>query len=207
MNGSARVISLDALDRIAAALRAFEEDASHATADLDIEVRRAMQWVQQDRRDFWNQQVRKSEEQFAEARIALERCRMFTAIPGERPSCIDERKALEKAQRRLRIAQEKAEQVRHWSRVIERELLDFKAAMNVLAAWLLGDFPRAVATLERMALALEEYVALQSNVETPPPLNLSSYLESGTEGASADPSTSAAAPSDAADESPPEDRP
>ena len=202
MNGSARVISIEALQRVASALRSFEADASLATSDLEMEVRRAKQWFQQDRREFWRQQVRTSEDQVAEARVALERCLMFTTIPGERRSCVDERKALEKAQRRLRIAQEKVEQVRHWSRVVEQELLDFKGSMNLLAGWLLGDLPRAVATLDRMTVALEEYVALQSTVETPPPLNLSTILEITPETTAQAESTPASASPDAPAEKP-----
>ena len=178
MSRAARVISIDVLERMVAALRVFEEEAAKALTDLDMEVRRAEQWVGEEQRDYWRNQVRRGEDQVAEARIALERARMFTTLPGERRSCVDEKKALDRAKRRLELSHEKVEAVRRWTHLLDRELLEYRGFIAQLASWLQVDLPRAVAVLKRMERALEQYVLMQSSVAAPaPPPNLSAILE------------------------------
>lgn len=178
MSRAARVISIDVLQRMVAALRVFEEEASKALTDLDMEVRRADQWVSEEQRDYWRNQVRRSEDKVAEARIALERARMFTTLQGERRSCVDEKKALDRAKRRLELSHEKVEAVRRWTHLLDREFLEYRGFLAQLASWLQVDLPRAVAVLKRMQLALERYVLMESSVEAPlPPPNLSAILE------------------------------
>lgn len=178
MSRAARVISIDVLERMVAALRVFEEEAAKALTDLDMEVRRAEQWVGEEQRDFWRNQVRRGEDKVAEARITLERARMFTTLPGERRSCVDEKKALDRAKRRLELSHEKVEAVRRWTYLLDRELLEYRGFVAQLASWLQVDLPRAVAALRRMQQALERYVLMESSVEAPmPPPNLSAILE------------------------------
>ena len=197
MGRLARVISIDVVERLNAALMCFQDESDKALTDLAIEVRRAVQWVCEERRDHWKHQLAVREEQVIQARINLERARMFTTLPGERKSCVDEMKALEKARRRLAVAEEKVAAVKRWTRVVDHELPEFQGCISMLASWLQTDQPAAVAALKRMYRALEEYVLLQSTVEGLPPLNLSALLDPPTQGdasqAAAEPPPPAAA--------------
>ena len=116
MSRSARVQSIDALGVFAGALRSFGDEASVAMAELEAEVNRAIQWVRYDLKEYWTRQIRLAQTEVAEARLNLERKQMFQD-PDERRSFWEEKKALEAAQRRLRVGQEKLEAVRRWTRL------------------------------------------------------------------------------------------
>ena len=77
MSRSAKVQSIDVLDHLTLAVRAFAQEASVALDDVRMDLHRALQWVQYDQKDFWSQESRRSQEAVAEARINLERKRMF----------------------------------------------------------------------------------------------------------------------------------
>jgi len=162
MSRFAKLTSIDAVAKLATALRSFGEEASAALDNLELEARRAIEWIQHDRKDYWAGQVRRGWDQVAEARADLERCMTFHRVADHRPSCRDEKLALEKAKRRLRTAEEKVQAVRHWSHVLGHEVTEYRGSVNQLAGWLESDLPRALAALERMTTALESYVALES---------------------------------------------
>jgi hypothetical protein len=168
MPGSAKLQSIDAVAAVSTALRCFEEEAVATLGDLDLEIGRILRWIDHDRKDYWKDQLRRGYEKLSEARINLERRRVL-ATSDLGPSCHEEQKALEAAKRRVRLAEEKIETVRRWSHVIDRELIEFRAALNQLAGWLEADLPQAQALLKRMIQALTRYVALQASPQAVPP--------------------------------------
>jgi hypothetical protein len=159
----AKVTAIDALQAMSAALERFRGEAVAALDELDMEIRRALEWIHHDRHDFWTQEVRQGWERASEARVQLQQAQTFKSIGDIRASCIDEKKAVERAKRRLEIAQEKTAAVKHWRQVIDRAVNEYRAARAQLGNWLDAEEPKAVAELRRMGLALEAYV----NVETP----------------------------------------
>jgi hypothetical protein len=158
MSGSARIQTIDAVALLANALRQFGEDANVALIDLDLEMNRALDWIQRERRDYWEAQVRRAWEQINEARAELDRC-LRNVVAGQRPSGYEERKALERAKLRLRKAEEKIEIVRRWAHTADRESLHYRVSAGQLSSWIQVDLPQALATLDRMRNALESYVA------------------------------------------------
>jgi len=161
MGGPAKLFAIDAVQILHAAMVRFGEQAMTAVGELDLEVHRGMQWFTHDCKDYWGEQVRRASEQVSEARIALQRRQMFK-IGDRPPSCDDERKALDKARLRLRLAEQKVEAVRRWKRILDHEVIEFRGAIGPLAGWLQADLPKALAALDRMARALEHYVALKT---------------------------------------------
>jgi hypothetical protein len=159
MTQGAKLTSIDAVQAMAAAMDAFHRDAMTALEDLSMEIRRALEWIQHDRRDHWGHEVRRGWERTAEARVQLQQAMTFRRIGDRDPSCIDEKKALEKTKRRLEVAQEKVEMVRQWCHVIEREVNEYRVGRGQLGNWLDADFPRAMAVLKNMTRVLENYVA------------------------------------------------
>ena len=165
MAQGAKVRSIDAVGTFSAALKNFEEEASSALTSVEMEVRRALEWIHQDRKEFWKREVRRRQDKVAEARGDLQRCLTYRAT-DELPSCHDEKIALEKAKRRLRVAEEKVQIVRHWARVLDHEAHELKGSMNQLAHWLQVDHPQAVAALDRMMSSLSAYVGLETSVQS-----------------------------------------
>ncbi len=160
MTRPARVRSIDALDHLAAAVRAFGAEAAVALDELRMDLHRAIQWVQYDQKDYWTQELRRSEQAVTEAKLSLERKLMFR-IGDQAPSCHEERKALDAAKRRVAAARQKLEAVKRWSRLLERQSMECRAGIAPLADWLQTDVPRAVTLLRRMTRALESYVDLE----------------------------------------------
>lgn len=161
MSRSAKVISIDAVEKQAAALETFKEEAAAALDSLELEVRRALDWILHDRKEFWEHEVRRGWGRVAEARAELERKMTYHSVGNYQPACRDEKLALERAKRRLRAAEEKVEVVRRWARTIEHEATEFRGAANQLADWLQADLPQAMAELKHVAAALESYVAVK----------------------------------------------
>ena len=107
MDRSANVTSIDAVRALRAALLNFEAEARDAVVLLVLEVRKALDWLENDRTRYWPEQVRRASERVLQARNDLERAQL-TYGSEEPPSCYEQKKALEQAERRLRTCQEKA---------------------------------------------------------------------------------------------------
>jgi hypothetical protein len=73
---------------------------------------------------------------------------------------------LEKAKRRLRLTEDKVRAVRRWRVVVHREADDFHGRLAKLASCLDMDLPRALAALERMAVALDRYTERAAPAES-----------------------------------------
>lgn len=159
MTRSARLTSIDAVERMSAALAVFGEEVAVALDQLDIETKRALEWIRHDRKAYWTSQVRRNRDGVSESRAELERALTYRGVADQRPSCRDERAALEKAKRRLHVSEEKIELVKRWTHTIDHEVLELIAGMSQLAQWLQADLPRAQALLNRLAATLEAYVA------------------------------------------------
>jgi len=96
MARQARVISIDALLTMQAALARFERDLRAALDDLEMEVRRALQWIQQDAPQYWQQEVRQGWERVAEARVQLQQAMTMRRVAEHDPSCVEEKKRWKK---------------------------------------------------------------------------------------------------------------
>jgi hypothetical protein len=157
----AQLFSIDAVATLAAAVETFHGEAQAALEELELEIRRALEWIGHDRKDYWNRELRRGWERTAEARVQLQQGMTFRRVGNEPMACVDEKKALEQAKRRLELAQQQVEAVRHWSYAVERAVRDYRAARSSLANWLDADCPRAVAALRRMTETLQHYVAME----------------------------------------------
>jgi soluble cytochrome b562 len=157
---SARLLSVDAVERLATAIKLFAEDVSSALDDLDMQVNRVREWIGHERKHYWTEQVRRTTLAVSEAKVTLERARMF-GIGKERPTCREEKDALEKAKRNLETAQEKVQRVRHWTHQLDHELREFRGGLSQLVTWLQAEYPRAEARLKRMMDALDQYVVIE----------------------------------------------
>jgi len=165
---SANITSIDTVETLAAALRRFQIDAANILDDLGIQVHRAVQWIQHDRKEYWAREVRRNSERVAEAKVNLQRAMTARRMDNYQPACREEKKELEKMRHRLRVAEEKVEAVKRWSRAVDQAVLKYKSGAAQLAHWLETDAPKALAVLGRMTVALEAYLAVESPVDSAP---------------------------------------
>jgi hypothetical protein len=154
---SANVASIDALKSVKAALVQFCDEVEAALVSMELEARRPVDWIEGDRARYWPQQARRASDLVQEARQALARCEVRVASE-DRPSCYDEKKALEKAKRRLQLAEDKTRVVPRWASEMQKATEDFAMQVARLRSYLETDVTKSIASVERMTNALDRYV-------------------------------------------------
>lgn len=156
MAKTAHLTSTEAVAALRASLLQFAEEANNAITALQLEGRRPMDWIEQDRTMYWPREMRKASDRVAEARLELQRCEM-TISGEERRSCIQEKKNLQKAKARLELCEQRTAAVRRWKFLMKKAVEDFEVQLSKLSRYLENDIPLAAAELQRMTLALEAY--------------------------------------------------
>ncbi len=153
---AANVQSIESLREFRLALLDFQHEVRDALTTLSLELRRAMDWIEQDRARYWPAAVQRASDRLVEARSDLERCETTTR-PEDRPSCMVQRKAWERAKARLRLCEEKVKVVRHWRITLQHEARQFEGRLATMLDQADMELPRALAALERMLESLERY--------------------------------------------------
>ena len=156
MNRPANVKSIEHIRDLRLSMVKFEEDARDGVAQLTMEVRRALDWIEHDRRRYWPHQVKKASELVAEKRNDLERCQMRFGS-DEPPSCYEQKKAFQRARERMRYCEDQVRATKTWIRTVRAEMTEFEGQIAQMVLTLDADVPRAIATLSRMLAALEKY--------------------------------------------------
>ncbi len=167
MGGQARIDSFTALSEFRASLATFASIAANALDEAGTDIQRTIQWLREDRYRHWKSQVEARTSQYTRAKLALKQREVLDrAIAGTRSGCVEERRAVQIAERRLRDAENKFRLVRVYGRQIEKESLEYKGAIHGLISAIEVDIPNACASLDHMVNSLEQYVAL-APPETP----------------------------------------
>ena len=157
MTHAANLTSIDALGDLQAALVQFDARVRDAIVQLNLASRRPLEWLEHDRRQYWPREGRKAADAVSEAKLALARAQA-TIDPHEHRSCYEERKQLEKAKRRLELAEAKIMAVRRWTVEMRKEIEEFEVQSAKLEQYLEGNLPKALAALTRMTGALDRYI-------------------------------------------------
>jgi hypothetical protein len=157
MSGQVDVRSIDTLAFIKAALASYAHESGQALSEIEIEGRRSVEYIVADMAAYWKGEVRRCADLVNKAIKDLEHCRTFKKVGDNTPSCIEEKKNLEKARRLLERAERKQEAVKRWTPVVQQQfreacvrLVHFREVVDVRV-------PRAIARIERMLKALEAY--------------------------------------------------
>lgn len=156
MTTPAHVTSIQALRDFRQALLRYEHAMRDTVAVQRSEIRRALDWVEHDRAQYWPAQWRKAEDQVALARSELELCKM-ASLKNEQRSCLDEKKQLERAVARQRLCEARVKDVRKWRQQMEHSSEEFETKLTRLEGFVERELPRAIAALDRMILSLEKY--------------------------------------------------
>ena len=162
MSTQADIKSIDTLSLVKLAMISYAHESSQALADIEIEGQRGIDWITVDRAAFWKAEMRRAADGVNQAIKDLEHCRTYKKVGDNTPACAEEKKNLEKARKRLQRAEEKLELVRRWTPVVLQQfretcvrLVRFREIIDV-------DCPRAIARIEQMLTALENYQTVTS---------------------------------------------
>jgi hypothetical protein len=167
MSPVAKVTSIDVLPLLAAALQKFRSEGAGAVDDVASEVRRALEWIHHERKDFWTTELHRAEDALNQARVQLAKAMTMRRVGDDTPACIDEKRALERAKRRVETARRKLEAVRHWSVMLDRAADDFRRSHLQFNTWIDVDVSRAAAALNDMSESLVAYISLKTSDEVP----------------------------------------
>ena len=171
MKQRAQITSFDALTAFRGGLLEFDESSQAALESMILEVRKAVDWIEHDRAQYWPAQVRQASDALVQARADLARCEVAIR-PDERNPCTEQKKRLARCKQRLRYCERKVEAVKHWRRILDHECTEFMGRVNTLSGFLETELPQAVAALERLLRALEDYaqpIALPDRESPPSP--------------------------------------
>jgi len=157
MTDQADVKSIDTLAFVRTAFASFAHEANQALGEIEIQGQRAVEYICMDRAAYWKNEIRRANDLVNKAIKDLEHCRTFKKVGDNTPSCIEEKKALEKARKRLAFAEEKAELVRKWTPVVQQQFRETGVRVVRFRDVIDVDCPRAMAQLERMLRALDQY--------------------------------------------------
>ena len=164
----ANVKSLDAMRRFRVHLQEFQDTGVDALSAMQQQIVGFLDWLEHDRPNFWKQYMLRSFDIIAQARADLEKCKMRT-VADHRPTCYEEKLALQAAKERLQMAQEKVESVARWCSLVRHEIDEFDGRRGSLQRYVESDFAKTIATLERMILAIEAYAEIETAAEEPAP--------------------------------------
>ncbi len=161
MSREARVLSVEVLEELRAALVRFKQEASAALSSVALVVERMAVWLEQQER-FWKQEIRKREQAVSEARLELQRRKLMTTVQGRPPDTTEQEKALRKAQARLQEAEQKLQATKSWMIRWPRVVNEYKSSGQRLGEFLESEMPQLLAWMQGRIEALEAYLALQA---------------------------------------------
>jgi hypothetical protein len=159
MPGPVNVSSIDALRQFRAVLVKFAADVRGALDAADADIRRTQHWLDGEAEAYWQGRITKLTQRVAQARDALRHKKLYPQASGAAQDTADEERELKIAQRQLEEAEQKIVHVKRWSRNLEREAMMYRGQVQSLLGAVDIDVPNAVARLDRMAAALERYLA------------------------------------------------
>lgn len=160
MPDSANVKSIDAIRRFHAAVLHFQEEARLCLSSLELQLQRVTGWLERDRPGFWKREIENCYREHGEARIRLHRCQM-RKVGDFRPTCYEERKALEKAKRDLEFAQKQIPVIKHWNMAAQHEANEYHGRASQMTQVVERELPRLLALLAQAIDRLEAYGNIQ----------------------------------------------
>lgn len=152
----AQVTSVEAVESFRANLIVFLSKGRAALEEACDEILRARAWVEDDRRQHWENELRVRGRKLEEARAEL-----FSARLSQfQESTSLQLMAVQRAERAVREAEARLSVVKKWGRELENRTDPLLKQLNQLQGFLTTDMGRAVAYLAQMVKTLEAYAAV-----------------------------------------------
>jgi hypothetical protein len=165
MNPGADVQAIDALQDWHNALVLFRDESLDALGSINLEVRRAFDWIAEEGK-AWHREVREAEENVVRAKAELAQ-RKMPDFAGRLPDTSVQEKALARARARLQHAEDQVDVCRKWMvRLPKLVNEEYEGPSRRLGNLLEAELPVAIAHLEGRIEALHRYTELKP-VEAP----------------------------------------
>ena len=158
MGDQVKVADVQTIERFRAALVQAAETFGLALEEAEGDVERTIAWLETERPDTWRKRIRKAQDEVVACKGALYRKQEIKATPEARPSVVDERKALDRAVRKLEHAEQKLRNTKKWATELPRQMVVFKGALSGMHTLLDRDVPRMNAMMKRMTEHLDAYL-------------------------------------------------
>jgi hypothetical protein len=162
----AHVDSIEALKHLRAALWKFVEKANQSLTEAEGDLQRTLNWLEHDGRTFWQGQIKRRTLDLNKAKESLRSKTAVTRRDGTKPSAVEERNAVARAQQRLQNAEAKLEKVKQYAKLLQREALTYRGQMQRMANAVQVEIPAAVAHLDALMASLADYTAPEEAVST-----------------------------------------
>ena len=160
MADRAQVTSVEALEAFRARLILYLSKARPTLEEVDDEVQRTRSWLQNDRRNHWQNELRRRNRHLEEARQELFSARLSKL---QEPTAAQQM-AVTRAQRAVQEAEEKLQSLRKWGRDFENLTAPLVKQVDQLLFFVTADMQRAVTHLSQVITTLEAYT---DNHKTP----------------------------------------
>ena len=153
MPGPAQVTSVEAIAAFRAELVVYLAAVKPVIDEVTSEVLHTRSWLEDDRRRFWQQEMRARSRKLEDAKQEL-----FTASisrMGEATSF--QQMAVQRAQRAVREVEEKLTVIKKWDRDLDNQTSPLVKQMEQLHGFLTVEMAKAVAYLDQALAALAAY--------------------------------------------------
>jgi hypothetical protein len=165
MADQAKVTSLDALDSFRAAAIIFMTKARTAVDQGSDEVRRARQWLEHDRRPYWENEVKRRTRNMERAEQELLSAR-YSEFNDTQTM---QRSAVRKAKEAVAEAEDKLRRIKGWSRNFDTSFDPLVRKLDVLRQYLENDIPKAITYIVQVQRTLEAYAEVSPLFAQAPP--------------------------------------
>ena len=168
MTPGADVQAIDALQDWHNAVCLFRDEALDALASVNLEVRRAFDWIAEEAQ-AWHREAREADEAVVQAKAELAR-KKTPNFAGRLPDTSVEEENLARARARLRFAEDQIDVCRKWAvRLPKMVSEEYEGPARRLGNFLEADLPAAIAHLAARIEALHRYTDVQPASAPPAP--------------------------------------
>ena len=166
MGEQIKLTSLDALESLRASMIVFLTRARRSLDQVNDEVRQTRQWLQHDRRTYWEEQLRKRRRLLDQVQGELMSARMSEFID----SPVVQQQAVRKARLAVEEAEEKLRRVKRWTQNFDSTVDPMVKRLESLRHELDHQLPKALVYLVQTQRTLEGYTA--SSPADPGPITI-----------------------------------
>ncbi len=159
MDGGAHLRDTNTLMAAKAIIVKAGQSFATAIEEAHSDAERFGMWLDGDGQAHWERQRRLRTEKLNIDRAALFRKQIQMTADGRPPSTVDEKRAVVRAEAALHQAETYLRNLKRWRIEYQRLLAQFRAGMNPLSHYVDQVVPSSIASLNRMAQAIDGYIA------------------------------------------------
>ena len=173
----AQVTSVEAVESFRANLIVFLKKARATLEEACDEILRARAWVQDDRRSYWQNEMRVRGRKLEEKRADL-----FSARLSQfQDSTALQLMAVQRAERAVREGEAKLLMIKKWGRELENQTDPLLKQFNQLQGFLTTDMGRAVVYLAQVVKKLDAYASVAAPGASSPLAGIEGRADDGEE--------------------------